>query len=458
MSTVKMLSEKVETLETENAILKNMLKKATHATFRFVEMLTQMDQLLIKRKEKIDNLTKSLELQTANFEKLETGNTLANQNASYRYVEMLSQMDELLTKRKNEIDNLTKSLENKNTDLDKMKNESIENLSMDDYYELREKRLRQTENIKKQITKDGLYQCRICEYSTKHWWSLEKHIRVHTGEKPFKCDHSDCPQRFSDQSTLIRHKRTHNNDRPFSCTICERKFSQSNSLKLHCKSLHDGKGFSLKRYQPDFPETKTEPIENVEKVSNNQEVLSPMDRLQIIASWENQTKNSPITKRSIARTFGVDDSTIRRTIKRKDYWKEFFRLDANSPVPTDFLETKTEPIENIENVSNNQQVLSPMDRLQIISSWENQTKNSPITKASIARTFCVDASTIRRTLKKKNYWKEFAGLDINSPVPTTIFTGKGLKMLQTTLNAPVLPRDEGIIEQSNTIPDFELTL
>ena len=246
-STDKMLSEKVKILENENALLKNMLKQASHASFRFIEMLTKMDQLLIKQKSKIAILTKS----------------------THRYVEMLSEMDELLIKRKNDIDHLTKSLNDKNAEFEKLKDqlkvvqkESMTRLSEDNYFEMRKKRSRETENIKRHKTENGLYQCRICEYSTKHWWSLEKHIRIHTGEKPFKCD--ECPKRFADQSTFIKHKRIHKNDRPFGCTICGKRFTQSTALKTHCKSVHDGEGFSLKRYQDDLPVLEPHSIDDVE--------------------------------------------------------------------------------------------------------------------------------------------------------------------------------------------------
>ena len=54
-------------LQAQNALLKKMLKQATHSSCRFVEMLAEMDELLTKRKDEINKLTSSLELQKANF-------------------------------------------------------------------------------------------------------------------------------------------------------------------------------------------------------------------------------------------------------------------------------------------------------------------------------------------------------------------------------------------------------
>ena len=162
-----MLSEKVKILETENALLKNMLKQASHASCRFVEMLAKMDQLLVERNGKIDNLTKSLEFQVAKSDGLRNENTLAALSCTntYRYVEILSEMDDLLVRRKKEIELLTKSLDKKNAEFDKLKNqllvvktESTARVSENDYYETRKKRSREIENIKKHKTEDGLYQ------------------------------------------------------------------------------------------------------------------------------------------------------------------------------------------------------------------------------------------------------------------------------------------------------------
>uniref|UniRef100_A0A6I8PDB2 Zinc finger protein 148 n=1 Tax=Ornithorhynchus anatinus TaxID=9258 RepID=A0A6I8PDB2_ORNAN len=81
--------------------------------------------------------------------------------------------------------------------------------------------------------------CEHCNAAFRTNYHLQRHVFIHTGEKPFRCD--ECGMRFIQKYHMERHKRTHSGEKPYQCEYCLQYFSRTDRVLKHKRMCHESR-------------------------------------------------------------------------------------------------------------------------------------------------------------------------------------------------------------------------
>ena len=70
--------------------------------------------------------------------------------------------------------------------------------------------------------------------------NMHRHLKLHSENRPYKCEKDNCDKAFKTMNGLKLHVVSHQTDRPFPCDFegCEKSFKTKRSLVLHLNETH----------------------------------------------------------------------------------------------------------------------------------------------------------------------------------------------------------------------------
>ncbi|KAI0780715.1 hypothetical protein BD413DRAFT_607972 [Trametes elegans] len=141
--------------------------------------------------------------------------------------------------------------------------------------------------------------------------ALHVHVRVHTGEKPHFCEYPECGKTFGDSSSLARHRRTHTGKRPYQCEDpgCDKTFTRRTTLTAHMKT-HDPKWepdpnikYSFKAKRPKLADSSTAD-QDLEASVRTLSALLSQGNANILTTG--QAMGGPFLDQRVAATLGAE--------------------------------------------------------------------------------------------------------------------------------------------------------